>query len=303
MGYKSDDEDSLLLFVYTDEEFDAFYMNGMEASEYLVDNQGLNPIGVIPFVYGKRQKNRLIPTQDSDMLAIGKTLSVMLSDAAGAQFYQCFSLMYGIDVNNEGLVIAPNVFWNLKSDMDKKPEVGVIKPEADTQKILDFVMNVFVLWLETKGIRVGSMGSITNANLASGVSKIVDEMDVYNVRKKSMDWFERDESELWNEKMPYIHNYWIKSGLVDPKLVPPMVTGLVDIEIEFEDIEPMSSRKDDIANVKEELAMKTMTLRQAIEELHSEYTEEEIQGVLDDNKSPEAIALEIPEQPLIEAQS
>lgn len=282
MGYKSTDENSLLLFVYTDAEFDAFYLNGEEASQYLVDNQGLNPVGVIPFVYGKRQKNKLIPTQDSDMLSIGKTLSVMLSDAAGAQFYQCFSLMYGIDVNNEGLVISPNVFWNLKSDMDKKPEVGVIKPEADTQKVLDFVMNVFVLWLETKGIRVGSMGSLSNANLASGVSKIIDEMDVYSVRRKSMQWFEKDEMELWNEKLPAIHNYWIQSGLVDPKTVPPLINETMDVLVKFDEIEPLTSRVEDIANVKAELEIKTITLKQAIIKLHPEYTEEEVQEVLND---------------------
>jgi hypothetical protein len=282
MGYKSTDENSLLLFVYTDLEFDAFYMNEEEASQYLVENQGLNPVGVIPFVYGKRQKNKLIPTQDSDMLSIGKTLSVMLSDAAGAQFYQCFSLMYGIDVNNEGLVIAPNVFWNLKSDMDKKPEVGVIKPEADTQKVLDFVMNVFVLWLETKGIRVGSMGSLSNANLASGVSKIIDEMDVYSVRRKSMQWFEKDEMELWNEKLPMIHNYWIQSGLIDPKTVPPLVNEAMEVVVKFDEIEPLTSRVEDIANVKSELEIKTITLKQAIIKLHPEYTEEEVQEVLND---------------------
>lgn len=290
MGYKNTDEDSLLLFVYTDTEFDAFYLNEEEATQYLVDNQGLNPIGVIPFVYGKRQKNKLIPTQDSDMLAIGKTLSVMLSDAAGAQFYQCFSLMYGIDVNNEGLVIAPNVFWNLKSDMDKKPEVGVIKPEADTQKVLDFVMNVFVLWLETKGIRVGSMGSLSNANLASGVSKIIDEMDVYSVRRKSMQWFEKDEEELWNEKLPAIHNYWIQSGLIDPKTVPPLINEKMEVSVRFDDIEPLTSRVEDIANVKSELEIKTITLRQAIAKLHPEYTEEEILEVL--NNSPETDIVE-----------
>jgi hypothetical protein len=281
MGYKSSDADSLLMFVYTDTEFDAFYLNGQEASEYLRDNEGLNPIGVIPFVYGKRQKNRLIPNLDTDMLSITKTIPVMLSDAAGAQMFQCFSLMYGIDVNTENLIMTPNAFWSFKSDNEKKPEIGTVKPQADTEKVLDFVMNIFILWLETKGIRVGSIGSVTGSNLASGISKIIDEMDVYSVKKKSMKWFKKDEEELWNEKLPAIHNYWVQNGLVDPATVPPIMNDLMDVVVEFPAIEPMITRAEEIANLKQELELRTITREKAIRRLHPTWTDEEVQDALD----------------------
>ena len=79
-----------------------YYLNGQEASEHLVDNQGLNPIGVIPFVYGKRQKSKLIPTQDTDMLAIAKAIPVQISDLGMAMMYQCFSIIFG-EATSEGL--------------------------------------------------------------------------------------------------------------------------------------------------------------------------------------------------------
>ena len=280
MGYQTSDENSLLLFVYTNEEFDAFYMNEMEASEYLVENEGLNPIGVIPFVYGKRQKTKLIPIQDTDMLAIAKAIPVQISDLGMAMMYQCFSIMFGIDVNTENLTIAPNVFWSFKSDNEKKPEIGTIKPEADTDKGLSFVMNTFILWLETKGVRVGSIGSVTGSNLASGISKIIDEMDVYNIKKKSMEWFEKDEKELWNEKMPKIHNYWVQNGLVQSNTVPPIVNDVFDVEVEFPAIEPMISRSEEIANFKSELELRTITREYVIKKLHPSFSEEQVEEVL-----------------------
>jgi hypothetical protein len=280
MGYKSADEDSLLLFVYTNEEFDAFYMNGVEASEHLVDNQGLNPIGVIPFVYGKRQKSKLIPTQDTDMLSIVKAIPVQISDLGMSLMYQCFSIMYGVDVNSENLIMAPNAFWSFKSDNEKKPEVGTIKPEADTDKGLSFVMNVFILWLETKGIRVGSIGSVTGSNLASGISKIIDEMDVYSIKKKSMEWFEKDEAELWNEKLPKIHNYWVQNGLVDPSTVPPIVNDEFDVLVEFPAVEPLISRAEEIANYKTELEIRTMTREMVVRKLHPNFSDEEVAAVI-----------------------
>jgi hypothetical protein len=286
MGCKGSDSESMLLHVYTDLEFDAFYMNGAEASEYLADNEGVNLIGTIPFVYGKRQKHKLIPTLDTDMLAISKAISVMLTDAAGAQMFQCFSILYGVDINAENMVMAPNAFWSLKSDKDsdlKRPMIGSIKPEADTEKVMTFVTNIFILWLETKGIRIGSVGNTNGTSMASGISKIIDEMDAYEVKKKSMQWFKRDEECLWNKKLPLIHNYWIKSGMVDASKVPPMISDPLnmDIEVEFEMPTPMMSRADEIANVTNELAIGTMNIEAAIKTLHPDYSEDVVSELIE----------------------
>ncbi len=270
MGKKTESEDSMLLHVYTDQEFDAFYMSGTEASEYLVENEGINVIGVIPFVYGKRQKNRLLPVLDSDMLKISKAIPVMLSDAAGAQMFQCFSILFGVDVNFDNAKMSPNVIWSLKSDResDKTPQVGTIKPEADTQKVIDFVMTIFTLWLETKGIRVGSMGQISGTSQASGIAKMIDELDVYEIIKKQQEWFEKDESELWNIKLPKIHNYWIKSGMVNPSKVPGLMPDELEIEVEFEDPKPLKSRKEEIEEIKAEIELGTNRSRTQNESLY-----------------------------------
>lgn len=285
MGKKGKEDDSILLHVYTDTEFDAFYLSGAEASEYLVDNQGVNLIGVIPFVYGKRQKHKLLPTQDTDTLAITKAIPVILTDGAGALMFQCFSIFFGVDINAENMKMSPNAFWSLKSDKDsdKTPVVGTIKPEADTQKVLEYVANIFILWLETKGIRVGSMGNVSGGNVASGISKIIDEMDASELKRRSMEWFQLDEEELWCEKLPKIHNYWIKSGLVDPAKMPPMIvnTEEVEIEVEFEKPTPMISRAEELANVKTELDMGIITKEIAIKLLHPDYSEDIVSEIVE----------------------
>ena len=285
MGKKGKEDDTTLLHVYTDTEFDAFYLNGMTASEYLAENQGQNLYGVIPFVYGKRQKHKLIPTLDTDMLSISKAIAVMLSDMAGAQTFQCFSILYGVDINAENMVMSPNAFWSLKSDResDKVPQVGVLTPTADSAKVLEFITNVFVLWLETKGIRVGSMGSIQGGSVASGISKIIDEMDAYEIKKKSMAFFKLDEEELWNQKLPKIHNYWIKSGMVDASKVPAIIANpdMVEVEVEFEAPKPMLSRAEEIANIKAELELGTMTLEAAIKSLHPDASEDIISELIE----------------------
>lgn len=280
MGKKTADEDSLLLFVYTDEEFDAFYLNGATAPEYLEDNQGLNPVGTIPYVYGKRQKNKLIPTLDTDILAISKAVPIMLSDAAGAQMFQCFSILWAIDVDLTKLKLSPNAIWDIKSDRssDKNPQVGSLKPEASTADVVSFVINCFVLWLETKGVRVGSIGSIDGANAASGIAKIIDEMDVNEIKKKSQAWFKRDEEELFNRVLPAMNRYWLSIG-VDSRYLAPQVDS-PGVVVAFEEPTPMLTRQEEIANIKAELDLGTMTREQAIKKLHPKLDETEVAAIV-----------------------
>jgi hypothetical protein len=281
IGQQDENPDSLLIFAYSNTEFDAFYLNGATANEFLIENGGVNLVGIIPFVYGKRQKNKLIPTVDTDMLSVAKTIPVMLIDAVGAQMFQAFSVLYGIDITATGLKLSPNAFWDLKSDKtsDKTPQVGVLSPQADTDKVMSFIINVFVLWLETKGIRVGSIGSTDAGGMASGISKIIDEMDTFEIRKKSMKYFEEDEEELWNDKLPKIHNYWIKSGMISPSEFPPIIPeGMdLDIDVNFEEPAPLIDRATEIKNIKDEVELGTMTLDQAIRKLHPDYTDDKVE--------------------------
>jgi len=283
MGKETDSDDSMLLHVYTDTEFDSFYMSGQEKTSDLIDNDGVNIVGVIPFVYGKRQKNKLLPVLDSDMIKITKAIPVMLTDAAGAQMFQCFSILYGIDLSFENATMSPNVIWSLKSDVnsDKNPQVGTIKPEADTEKVVQFVTTIFTMWLESKGVRIGSMGSMDGGNSSSGIAKIIDEIDVWEIRKKSQEWFVKDEKELWNVKLPKIHDYWIKSGMVKASEVPGLIGDKeLNINVDFEAPKPMQTRMEEIAEIKAEVDLGVMTMGQAIKRLYPKYDDVQVQETL-----------------------
>jgi hypothetical protein len=105
-------------------------------------------------------------------------------------------------------------------------------------------------------------------------------MDVWELKKKSQAWFKKDEEELWNEKLPKIHNYWIKSGQVLPALVPPIMPEVLDVVVEFEMPKPMVSRTEEIAQIKAELELGTMTLAQAIKKLHPDMSDETLNETL-----------------------
>ncbi len=107
-------------------------------------------------------------------------------------------------------------------------------------------------------------------------------MDVHELKRKSQYWFKKDEEELWNIKLPKIHNYWIRAGLLNPSMIPAPMPDEQDPEIvvEFESPRPMISRMEEINQIKAELELGTMTMKQAIKNLHPNLDDVAIEEVL-----------------------
>src|SRR5690606_24336109 len=101
------------------------------------------------------------------------------------------SVMYGIDVDDQGIRYAPNAFWTFKSKVgsDQKPQVGVLKPSADIAQSLSLIANELALWLQSKDITPGAFGEINGTNFSSGIAKIIDNMDTSENRKEQVTIF------------------------------------------------------------------------------------------------------------------
>lgn len=180
-------------YVYTKDEFLPINSDGEIVGSVLEESAtgGVNPIGRLPAVYASRSMVNLIPPIDSDTLRMTKIFPVLLSDLNFSVMFQAFSIIYGIDVDNKDIVMSPNAFWNFKSDpaTQSKPEVGVIKPQVDIQQVVGFIGMQLSFWLQSRGIRPGAVGNIAPENMASGLSKVVDEMDTYEERQKQVPIF------------------------------------------------------------------------------------------------------------------
>ena len=174
---------------------------------------GKNPYGRIPAVYINRSKHCLIPKCDTDTLQMTKLLPILLSDINFALMYQAFSIIYGIDIDEQKMQMSPNAFWRFKSDAtnpDAKPQVGVIKAEVDSDKALSAIKAQLQFWLESRNIKPGAMGTLTVDNAASGIAKALDEMDTSEDRQKQVPYFINAEKELWDLTINYLHPVWMK---------------------------------------------------------------------------------------------
>lgn len=205
---------------YTATEFLVFNEKSEVAADYMAaagNPEGINPYGVLPFAYGADSKLSIVPKPDSDMLTMTKLIPLLFSDLNYAVMFQAFSIMYGINVDDENLAMAPNAFWRFKADTTREgaPEIGQIKPQVDIEEVMSLIETELALWLNTKGIRPGAVGSLGKDNFANGISKMIDEMDTVEAREKLADAYTRIEEEFWETLLRHVHPVWVEQKLVD----------------------------------------------------------------------------------------
>ena len=267
-----------LFYAYSNDEFIAFTSQKAiyrERMAELNNPEGVNIYGKIPGVYVKKSRNLLFPLDDTDLKEMVVMIPTLVSDLNLASMFSVFSIFYGIDIDDENLSYGPNVFWKFKSDptSDKKPEIGTIKPEADIEKTLQLVASQLSMWLNSRGLRPGTIGTVNADNYVSGISKIVDEADATESRNKQAGLFERIESlEFWNLMINYIHPVWVKQGLDTNKLFSQNAK----VRVKFPPMDLLRPRAEQIADAKAEVEAGFESRRRAIKKLNPEMSDDEV---------------------------
>lgn len=245
-----------------------------------LDNvEGVNPFGKLPFVYLSASRNRLMPTPDSDILRMTKLIPLLISDLNYAVMFQAFSIMYGIDVDDQSIAMAPNAFWRFKSDpnTDKKPEIGVIKPQVDIEAVLSFIQSQLALWLNSRGIRPGTIGKLDKDSFASGISKMVDEMDTHEARQMLVEIMTNTETRFWDLVMNYLHPVWVQQGLIENKA---LFSAGAKVEVLFSTQLPMTDRGKLVADLKAEQDAGYTTAQRVIKTLNPLLSDVEIEALM-----------------------
>jgi hypothetical protein len=293
MGTKKiNSEDQTVLYVYTDEEFLIMNSKGQILGDEMSSRglDGSNPFGKIPFVYQVKSANALMPVMDTDMYRMTTLLPILLSDLNFAVMYQSFSIMYGIDVDSENLKMSPNSFWAFKSDPAKntEPKIGMIKPEVDTDKVVSLIQTELAMWLQSKGIRPGAVGQLTTENFASGISKMVDEMDTSDDRQKQIPFFKEAEESLWDLILQNMHPVWMRNAGYDQKL---SFSSRAKVEVVFREQLPNQNFQQVLTEVKEQMSLGLMNKEMALKKLYPDSSQEQIDELLS-MLQPEEIEVE-----------
>jgi len=282
-------------WIYTKDEFIAILDNGDLVHEDMAENEGVNPFGVIPFQYESMSDYLLVPMPDQDTLQMTLLIGVLLSDINYGSMFLSFPLIYTQDMDAENMPASPNHFLNLKSEDSQSPgSIGVVKAEPDLGAQMDHVIRQLDLWLDSRDINAQGLGSLTAENFASGVSKIISEMDTIENRKQQEQVFRDVEVKFW-KRLAQIHNTLALVGRLenrqlfsDPKTL--------HVSIQYAEEVVFESRMDKIARLKAEKDSGFTSKRKAIKELNDDMEDAQIEELIAEIEEERSSVIEVTEE-------
>ena len=245
-------------------------------------------IGAVPYVYVNRDAEDIMPTQESDMLAMTLLIPVILTDINYSHMFQSFSIIYGIDLTDQGMKWGPNSFWSFKSNpaAESKPSIGTLQPQADINAGLQLVANQFALWLNTKGIKPGAVGEVNGQNFVSGISKIMDEMDTSEDRNEQIPYFVDAEKEFWDLVLKRMFPMWQRRNIYQG-IRGDFSMGAA-VSTNFAEQVPLVRRGAVLDDVIKELNQGLTTLRRGLKRLNPQMTESELNQLEADIRAEKA---------------
>ena len=276
-------------YVYTDLQFVIMDQNGDIIGDLMADNEldGINPYQVTPFAYTNDSDDNAMPAVQTDTLDLALLIPLLLTDLNYAVKFQAFSVFVAINLDDKKVEFSPNSIISFQTppgEGDNKASFDVIKPTVEITDTLSLASSQMALWLSTKGIRPGQIAQIGTDQLASGISKMIDESDTFESIKKQIKAYEQTEAEFWDKLMHHIHPAWVAAGVVENKTI---FSSTARVVTKFTEPVPMQTRGEKVKELTDEVDSGFISRKRAIKILNTGLTDEEIDELIqeiDDEK-------------------
>lgn len=264
--------------VWTDTEYLIINSKGDILRDQMVsigNPDGINPYGKIPAVYINSSDDMLVPYVDSDMLQMTILIPLILTDLNVGAMFTVWPILWARDVDIKNMAYSPKTLIQMFTDptTNKTPELGTIEPKMDIDAQLGLLSSQMAFWLNTKNIRASSVGELSADSFASGISKMIDEGDTLEERKRQVEVFKIAEAQLWDLVVNYMHRVWVQSGQMEQQ---QLFTPGVSIQTEFPMQLPLTSRGQVVLDLKNEVEAGFISRELAIKKLNPELSEDQI---------------------------
>jgi len=131
--------------------------------------------------------------------------------------------------------------------------------------------------LDTKGIRATSVGEMQIDNVASGISKMIDEGDTTIARREQETLFKSVERQFW-QLVGIMHNTWLDAGV---KLKETRKTsGDLLVNVVFPEQKPLVNEEEVIRTEAMKLSNRLTSRRRAVAKANPDLDETEIDALL-----------------------
>lgn len=284
-------------YVYTDIQFIIMDERGDIIKDLMLEHEmdGLNSYGVKPFSYVNDSDDNAMPAIQTDNKDMALLIPMLLTDLNYAVKYQAFSVFVAINLDDKQVELSPNSIISFQTNAgdERQASFDSIKPTIDIAQTLSLASSEMALWLSTKGIRPGQMAQIGADQLASGISKMIDESDTYESIKKQIQVYQEFETNFWEVLLKEIHPKWVAAGVVENRTIFSPEARVVT---KFTEPAPMQTRREKIGELVDELEAGFTSRARAIRTLNAGLTEEEVEKLMEeiDEEKPAIVPAAVP---------
>lgn len=260
--------DNEFLIVDSDEEIRVDLMGQL-------NQNGLNPVGVIPFIYLNQSKSRLVPLPDTDMLENTLLIPKLLADLNYAVKHLSHTKTVAIDLQlPDDIPNNPDSIWSLNTvpDSDKSGSLQIVKPEVDVEKVLELIQSTLAIWLEAKNLRPGTMGKPMSNSRVPALAKIIDEADATAVRTQQVNYFMKVEKRLFTLTSK-LQKLWSKTVNAKESRV---FTSSFEMSAAFPEQRPYTTEQQRIESAALMQNAGLMTKRQALRKIYPAMSDKEL---------------------------
>lgn len=252
----------------------------IDAMQAMNNIDGVNPYGALPFIYINESSCSVDPVQDDDLFRLSIAIPVILTDICFATKYQAWSMIYTIGDVGE-VPMNPNSVLPLNFGPNgERPEIGQIKPEVDTDKVISMVQTLVALLLSTKSLSVNTVqAKLDSVNVASGISKMLDQAESVEDKKDQQAYFRDAETEQWNLIKNNLLPAWRASQSIAPEFDREFSKNFV-VDIYFKEPQVLITEKEQIELSKLRLDSGFSTLKMELKAIYPQLTEEQIDELI-----------------------
>jgi len=237
-----------------------------------------NPFNQIPGTYLNTSLDSVLPVSDDDLICVNLLICLLLTDMCYAFKYQAWSIIALIGIEDMNLNFNPNSVISIpRNEAGETGDIKTIKPDMDSDQMLNAVEALVGMLLTTKGLSLGSVtGKLTVSNAASGISKMIDQSETTEDRRDQIALFDAAESEFWNKFAHVMLPYWRETGQLHPD-ADIQFSEQFDIDIKFQEPKVITTDMDKVQLQLAKLQGGLTTQEQAIRDLHPQWSEDRIQ--------------------------
>ena len=271
------DEVKEQLIWWTDESHVVTNYKGEPIPGALKDNEGMeNPYGELHFEFINESSSSVNPIQDDDLLALSVAIPVILTDLLFGLKYQCWAILWTVGKVGD-IPFNPNSVIQMEfgEEPGQTPSVNSIKPEIDSDKMLNTVLALVSLLLTTKNLQAGSIGDSTTAqNAASGIAKMIDSSESVEDKKDQQAYFYKAERNLF-KKLAILMKYWKETAQLHEDYdfeLPEDFT----VSVTFQEPRALMTEKEQIENSKMKIEAKLTTIKRELRKLNPDMEDDEL---------------------------